>query len=41
VYEVSAQGDPRCSLLTLARTDVTGTEILGFDPILPTICGGR
>jgi len=40
-FLVRSEAQHRRSLLTLARTDVTETEILGFDRILPTIFGGR
>jgi hypothetical protein len=40
-FLVRSEGRHRRSLLTLSRTDVTETEILGFDRILPTIFGGR
>ena len=40
-FLVRSEARHRRSLLTLARTDVTETEIVGFDRILPTIFGGR
>lgn len=40
-FLVRSGAQHRRSLLTLARADVTETEILGFDRILPTIFGGR
>jgi hypothetical protein len=40
-FLVRSDPEHRRSLRTLARTDVTETEILGFDRILPTIFVGR
>ena len=40
-FLVRSEARHRRSLLTLARTEVTETEIVGFDRILPTIFGGR
>jgi hypothetical protein len=40
-FLVRTREERRRSLLTLRRDDVPQTEILGFDPILPTIFGNR
>jgi hypothetical protein len=40
-FLVRSEARRRRSLLTLLRADVTEIEILGFDPILPTIFGRR
>ena len=40
-FLVRSEGRHRRSLLTLSRTEVKETEILGFDRILPTIFGDR